>query len=255
MCRDRSARPVSLQRAGLAPARRTRSCVKAGRLRRKWVDIPAWPCHPLWQRSEAGQPRPSCTCRLGETRPFRQHPCGCGISGPAGLLNCPCTLQCDEQALPTCICDRVLDMRFRWLYLLLLATFAYWATGAAKFVHETTEHQGGRVGLVSDDDDDDCKVGSATPDGGRPDRRPEPAQHGHPCPVCQVLAAMVVHGGSTSLPPAVAADPIAVLTVQNHASPVVRPSFSRLTTGPPVSPSRPASLPRQPHVPGSSASA
>jgi hypothetical protein len=42
-------------------------------------------------------------------------------------------------------------MKSYWLKLLLLATFSFWGSGAAKYVHEALEHHG-RDASVDDDD-------------------------------------------------------------------------------------------------------
>ncbi len=91
-------------------------------------------------------------------------------------------------------------MRHRWIQLLLLATFAFWATGAAKFVHEAVDHHGGRDACIDgdgcDDDDDGCvaaPTGAITTVAAPADRpAPSPDPPKHACPVCQILAAMFV---------------------------------------------------------------
>lgn len=114
-------------------------------------------------------------------------------------------------------------MQLPWLKLLLLATFAYWATGAARFVHEAVEHRGLHQSAEVDDDDD------------APVAHDQPAHHGHPCPVCQMLAAMVAEqpGPSLSLTPTF--DWATSLVLVNHTAPWTRQPLTRLTTGPPHS--------------------
>jgi hypothetical protein len=99
-------------------------------------------------------------------------------------------------------------MKSYWLKLLLLTTFAFWASGLAKYSHEAIEHHG-RDASVDDDDDDDgsesltsantpelhgsAQVSNQTntqtftqPSTHAPDKKKGP------CPVCQMLAAMVL---------------------------------------------------------------
>jgi hypothetical protein len=103
-------------------------------------------------------------------------------------------------------------MRYRWLNIFLLGTFAFWASGAARFAHEQIEHHGHDESSQLDDDDDDdgppSAVNAASQTAPHTDTHPDPHSH-HPCPVCQMLAAMTVH----------------------HAPPLDFPINSELSTG------------------------
>jgi hypothetical protein len=100
-------------------------------------------------------------------------------------------------------------MKSYWLKLLLLGAFAFWASGAAKYVHEAIEHHGRDASLDDDDDDDSAGVISAavSPQQHNPAQTTTQTaaqtktetttetsgQKKGPCPVCQMLAAMVLH--------------------------------------------------------------
>lgn len=124
-------------------------------------------------------------------------------------------------------------MRAFWIKLLLLSTFAFWATGTAKFTHELLEHHGGRDACV-DDDGDDCATPLAaapTPAGDHPQ---QPAHPGHPCPVCQMLGAMMVDRPPGVAVPHPSAAVVAVPAVFGQAELVVRLKFAPPHTGPPA---------------------
>lgn len=124
-------------------------------------------------------------------------------------------------------------MRLLPVKLLLLCSFAFWATGAAKVVHELVEHHGGHVSSVVDvDDDDDAPVTVAPP--ADPAHAEQPVHHGHPCPVCEMLAAMVVDQPSPPVTLTPTLDVIATLAPPRWEAPLVTPTYVRLTTGPPA---------------------
>ncbi len=52
-------------------------------------------------------------------------------------------------------------MKSFWLRFLLLLTFAFWATGTAKYAHEQLEHHGKDASIDGDDDDDDLPAPTA----------------------------------------------------------------------------------------------
>ena len=128
-------------------------------------------------------------------------------------------------------------MKLYWLRILLLSTFAFWATGAAKYTHEALEHHGRDASVDDDDDDDDS---SATPAAAAvpaipQDRSHQPAKQTHPCPVCQMLAAMVVNQSAPPVVPPLCIRLIGVLAIADHSTPTVPANFSRFARGPPES--------------------
>lgn len=118
-----------------------------------------------------------------------------------------------------------------WVRILLLATFAYWATGTAKYVHEAVEHHGHDASI---DDDDDAVLISPSRDHSSPLTQSHDPKHKHPCPICQMLAATAVVSSSPPIILAPTLDVVAILSTPHWRSPVVRPAFTYLTTGPPI---------------------
>ncbi len=128
-------------------------------------------------------------------------------------------------------------MKSCWPKLLLLVTFAFWASGAAKFAHESLEHHG-RDASVDDDDDD---VHSAVPrltsshaPTNQQDPSQSPAKPKAPCPVCQMLAAMMV---DRSAPPAAAPQStlhVETLNLVNQLAPAPQARFALPARGPPL---------------------
>jgi hypothetical protein len=127
-----------------------------------------------------------------------------------------------------------------WLRLLLLLTFAFWATGTAKYAHEQLEHHGKDASIDGDDDDDDLPA-SPTPAVAQaiPTTTPQtqPPKSHHPCPVCQMLAAMTI---DRSVPPALpqaSTQCIAILAVADWHAPALFARFTLPARGPPADPS------------------
>jgi hypothetical protein len=126
-------------------------------------------------------------------------------------------------------------MKFFWLRYLLLSTFVFWATGAAKYTHEAIEHHG-RDASVDDDDDDDSSppiVAVAMPVAPvSTDQTHPPAKH--PCPVCQMLAAMAVARSAPPAVPPVCTRLVTTLIISDRIAPVINIAFSHSARGPPV---------------------
>jgi hypothetical protein len=122
-------------------------------------------------------------------------------------------------------------MKSLWLKLLLLGTFALWATGTAKYAHEAIEHHGkdmSAAGIEDDDDDSSIPVTPASHD--------QPTQHNpHPCPVCEMLAAMSVDKSAPPALPQLSLDCIATLVVLDRQAPVLFAQFTLPARGPPAS--------------------
>jgi hypothetical protein len=90
-----------------------------------------------------------------------------------------------------------ISMKAYWLKLLLLTTFAFWASGVAKYAHELMEHHGRDASVDDDDDDDDSAAVTSvavSPLQKNPTQTATqtPVKKKCPCPVCQMLAAMVL---------------------------------------------------------------
>jgi hypothetical protein len=122
-------------------------------------------------------------------------------------------------------------MKFPWLKLLLLGTFALWASGTAKYAHEQIEHHGKDLSAigVEDDDDDDLSI-SVTPTS-----HDQPAKHApHHCPVCEMLAAMSVAKSTPPALPQVSSECIALLVVADRLAPVLPAYFTLPARGPPA---------------------
>ena len=124
-------------------------------------------------------------------------------------------------------------MKFTWLKYLLLSTFVFWATGAAKYTHEALEHHGQDASVDDgDDDDDSSSLVAATPANPSTPGPTHPAKH--PCPVCQMLAGMVV---DRSTPPALPTDYsplVETLAVSDHIAPIVQACFVKSARDPPA---------------------
>ncbi len=125
-------------------------------------------------------------------------------------------------------------MKFYWLRFLLLSAFVFWATGAAKYTHETLEHHGRDAALDDDDDDDSsppvAAVATPVPPVSQDQSHP-PAKHA--CPVCQMLAAMVVaHTTPPALPP-LSTRLIATLILRDRVATVVHTCLTHSARGPP----------------------
>lgn len=126
-------------------------------------------------------------------------------------------------------------MRPRWISIFLLGTFVFWASGTAKFAHEQIEHHGHDAASADDDDDDDDALPAPPPPASTPagPAHPRDSHPHHPCPICQMLAAMTV---DRSPPPALPQTPagcVAVLPVMDWAAPHLLAPFSLPARGPP----------------------
>ena len=127
-------------------------------------------------------------------------------------------------------------MKLYSLRILLLSTFVFWATGLAKYTHEALEHHG-RDASIDDDDDDDSPPAatvagaSAVPQ----DQSQIPPKPKHPCPVCQMLAAMVVDRSVPPVFPQLSLRLIGTLAVADHVAPIIHAHFSLPARGPPRS--------------------
>lgn len=132
-----------------------------------------------------------------------------------------------------------ISMKSYWLKLLLLATFAYWASGAAKYVHEALEHHGRDASLDDDDDDDDggpaiAAVSSGPAAAATHGSLPAPAKKKIPCPVCQMLAAMVL---DRTAPPVIytcSTQLVDILVLSDRVAPVLHACFALSARGPPA---------------------
>jgi len=94
-------------------------------------------------------------------------------------------------------------MKATCIRALLLATFVFWASGVAQFVHVQIEHQGIAPSLMSADDDQDddaptAPTSSAHVPTGMAPRQRDPNQQSpattpakRPCILCQLLSAML----------------------------------------------------------------
>lgn len=135
-------------------------------------------------------------------------------------------------------------MKSLWLRILLLCTFAYWGTGAAKFLHEMVEHHGGRDDFAAAPDDDDGDIATVlstltvhTASTGSPaaiPAKPKPLRHDEVCFICQQLAAMAAE---KSAPPVVLAptlDLVRTLSIPDWHAPVVRVAFICSARAPPT---------------------
>jgi hypothetical protein len=123
-------------------------------------------------------------------------------------------------------------MKSPWLKFLLLGTFALWATGTAKYAHEQIEHHGKDMSAlgIEDDDDDDSSIPVT------PASHDQPKQHDHhPCPVCEMLAAMSVDRSAPPALPQLSLDCIAMLLVVDRQAPVLFAHFTLPARGPPAS--------------------
>ena len=79
-------------------------------------------------------------------------------------------------------------MKLRWLGILLMASFAFWATGAARLAHELLEH------------DADAQITCGVCGFRVPSEQQPGHTHNHDeCAICQTLAAMTAANGA---PPA-----------------------------------------------------
>jgi hypothetical protein len=126
---------------------------------------------------------------------------------------------------------RAVHMKFRWLKLLLLFTFALWASGTAKYAHEQIEHHGKDLSAigVDDDDDDDSSIAVT------PTSHDQPAKHTpHHCPVCEMLAAMSVVKSTPPALPKVTSECVAVLVVLDRQAPALYARFTLPARGPPA---------------------
>jgi hypothetical protein len=126
-------------------------------------------------------------------------------------------------------------MRLYWLRILLLCTFAFWASGAAKYAHETLEHHGHDASVDDGDDDEDSSSSVVTTAAGQGANQQDTAHHPakHPCPICQMLAAMAVDRSSPPALPQLCLRLIGTLSVADHSAPVVPSCFVRSARAPP----------------------
>lgn len=126
---------------------------------------------------------------------------------------------------------RASRMKFAWLKLLLLFTFALWASGTAKYAHEQIEHHGKDLSAigVDDDDDDDSAVAATPPSHDQPTHHQQ-----HHCPVCEMLAAMSVDKSTPPVLPKITSECIALLVVADRLAPVLSAYFTLPARGPPA---------------------
>jgi hypothetical protein len=128
-------------------------------------------------------------------------------------------------------------MKLYWLRFLLLSTFVFWATGAAKYTHEALEHHGRDASVDDGDDDDDSSpplIAAATPVAPVSQHHSHPPAK-HPCPICQMLAAMVVaHTAPPALPPQ-STRLISTLILSDRVAPIVHTCLTHSARGPPGS--------------------
>ena len=128
-------------------------------------------------------------------------------------------------------------MKLYWLRILLLSAFTFWGTGAAKYAHEALEHHGRDASVDDDDDDDDSSasptVAMAVPTSTPLDQSHQPVKQKHPCPVCQMLAAMVVDRSAPPIVPPLCIRLISVLVIADHTAPALPVQFTCLARGPP----------------------
>jgi hypothetical protein len=122
-------------------------------------------------------------------------------------------------------------MKLPWLKLLLLFTFALWASGTAKYAHEQIEHHGKDLSAIGVDDDDDDD--SAVPVNS-PSHDQQPKHVPHHCPVCEMLAAMSVDKSTPPALPKVTSECIALLVVLDRQAPALYARFALPARGPPA---------------------
>lgn len=130
-------------------------------------------------------------------------------------------------------------MKFSWVKYLLLAMFAFWATGTAKFAHEQLEHHGKDLSVADaddDDDDDDSSFALGTtqpvPSAAHPQHQ-TPAPH-HPCPICQMLAGMVLDKSVPPVLPTPGTQLISTLILFDRVAPTLHACFVLSARGPPT---------------------
>jgi hypothetical protein len=130
-------------------------------------------------------------------------------------------------------------MRLYWLKLLLLSTFVFWASGVAKYAHEALEHHG-RDASVDDDDDDDSSAAVTVACVALPQKAQtaaskdhSPPHTKHPCPICQMLAAMVVDRSAPPILPQVFLRLIGNLVFRDPVACDISARFARSARGPP----------------------
>jgi hypothetical protein len=125
-------------------------------------------------------------------------------------------------------------MKFTWLKLLLLGTFAFWASGTAKYTHEQLEHHG-RDASVDNDDDDDDSVATPVPVSSAPTQPGQEQKHEHhPCPICQMMAAMSVDRSAPPALPQLVTDCVATIEIVDHAAPDLHTRYVLPARGPPA---------------------
>jgi hypothetical protein len=128
-------------------------------------------------------------------------------------------------------------MKSYLLKLLLLGTFAFWASGAAKYLHETLEHHGRDASVDDDDDDDDLAAPAIASPQSPPQQQNSqqaPAKKKSPCPICQMLAAMVVDRSAPPVIPARSTQLIDRLVLLDRIAPVLHACFALSARGPPM---------------------
>ena len=116
-------------------------------------------------------------------------------------------------------------MKSNWLKFFVLANFAFWASGTARFVHMQIEHAD-----VAFHDDDGCSNASyeSTDDHGNK------AHHDQTCFICNSLSAMIAHSAPAVVAPAVSLDVIATLIVNDWQSPTVGSHYDHSGRDPPA---------------------
>jgi hypothetical protein len=129
----------------------------------------------------------------------------------------------------------VSSMKLHWLRFVLLATFAFWASGVAKYTHEALEHHGRDASVDDDDDDDSGDLAVAAASKAAPtDQTPVNHPTKHPCPVCQMLAGMVVDQSAPPVMLPTSQPLVARLVVCDHLAPVLEISCPQCARGPPA---------------------
>src|SRR5258708_2157744 len=119
-------------------------------------------------------------------------------------------------------------MLVRPIKLLLLACFAYWASGAALFVHERLEHADGEGGAVIAA----CSQPTTALDKSTDHKRPH---HDHDdCPTCQLLAHMSVNRSAPPPPVCVQLPRIGAISPVDWRAPVAMAMTFAPIRAPPV---------------------
>jgi hypothetical protein len=125
-------------------------------------------------------------------------------------------------------------MKSYLLKLLLLATFAFWASGAAKYVHEALEHHGKDASAIDDDDSPTPAIALDTSFPQQQDQSQSAPKKKSPCPICQMLAAMVVDRSAPPVMPTRSMRLIDTLVLQDRLAPILHACLALSARGPPM---------------------